>query len=554
LTQAKQINDDILIEEFNDFYFDLENMMNIADDILSEESRLGRMISGDFSSDVWEFICDTRHTKVSLSFSEVSEPILFWDKDNEIQLLAIKCWITTLIPKYSIETIKKYYSYLNKFIIKSRNFDESLLEEVELFLLHKCNDRQRWSNCAALLNFLDFYENDAYQSYKKMLVDIKGSIKMANVYGAVRSLPSAKDVLAFSVVVDNFFSTIETSNPNYFKYYPIYLWWEISNLIPMRPSEFCGINRNSLFEENNRYFIQLPRLKQKNNFHKIQIVDKISIPRFVFEQLEEYISLTTPFGDSDTLISSLSIGFEDQFSKRFTYNHFVAILNSFYVEIVNEKYQVPYEEKIRPGDTRHFAFLNLMRQGYHPVEIARLGGHTSLQAQYHYHQHMEYWVDIEIIQLMQRFNFVQGNVSKSGEKAQKSSSMYFDDEYIREKILKPNESNFEIEVEIGVCTDPDMYCQVDKCFYCEHWKISQDEYLDKKDAIEKELQNCRSVTDKLIETLKDLYRVALKESMENDFLETNQDFNKDLFHTKGELDISLNKTFNFSKNLTKRRK
>src|SRR5699024_12777022 len=59
--------------------------------------------------------------------------------------------------------------------------------------------------------------------------------------------------------------------------------------------------------------------------------------------------------------------------------------------------------KIRPNDTRHFAFLNLMTQGYHPVEIARLGGHNSLNSQYHYHQHVEYWVASEVMELMLNF-------------------------------------------------------------------------------------------------------------------------------------------------------
>ncbi|WP_017382083.1 site-specific integrase, partial [Paenisporosarcina sp. TG-14] len=448
------------------------------------------------------------------------------------------------------KTIKKYYSNFKKFLIHSHNFNETLQDDVELFLLHKCTDRQRWSICVAILNFLDFYEIGEHQSYKKMLIDVKSDIKMDNIVGSVRSLPAAKDVLAFSWVIENYFSTLETNDINYLKYYPIYLWWEISNLIPMRPSEFCGIERTSLFKENDRYFIQLPRLKQKNNHHKIQIIDKISIPQQIFNQLQEYVSLTEPFGSSDTLISSKSIGFTDYFENRFTYNHFIKVLNNFYEEIVDGKYSAPYEQKIRPGDTRHFAFLNLMRQGYHPVEIARLGGHTSLQAQYHYHQHMEYWVDVEIIQLMQRFNFVQGHNSNS--KEGQASSNIFDDEFIREKILKPNDSDFETEVEIGFCTDPEMYCQVDKCFYCEHWKISQDEYLDKKDEIEIELQNCRSDMDRLLDTLKDLYRIALKESMENDFSEINQDFNKDLFYTKSQLDITLNKTLNFSKNLAKR--
>lgn len=550
-----ETNETLLVDDFNDFGYYLVNIEEEVNGILSEEARTGRMFEGNYDSKEWGFISDTRYTKVYFSFNEIAEPLSFWIKDVEMQIKVIKCWVATLVPKYSIETIKKYFSYLNKFLILSHNLDDNYLEDVQKFLLHKCNDRQRWSNCIAVLNFLDFFDREQHQNYKRELLDIKNDINFKNVIGSVRTLPSGKDILAFSRVIEDYFLRVQKDDRNYFKFYPIYLWWKISNLIPMRPSEFCGIRRDSLFEENNRCYIKLPRLKQKDNRHKIQIVDQISLPLSVYKELQEYRVLTIPFGHSETLISSASIidlqDSNNYFDKRFTYNNFVSLLGKFYKEIIDEEYQLTYGEKIRPGDTRHFAFLNLMRQGYHPVEIARLGGHTSLQAQYHYHQHMEYWVDVEIVQLMQKFNFFRGN--ESSEESFNSAANSFDDEFIREKILKPSETGFEEAVDIGICTDPDMYCQVDKCFYCDYWKISQDEYLLRKEELEKEVQNSRSEIDKLLKTLKNLYRVALNESLEHDFSEFNQDFNKDLFYTKSQLDTVLNKTLNFSNNLAKRR-
>ncbi|MEE3953435.1 site-specific integrase [Peribacillus frigoritolerans] len=550
-----ETNETLLVDDFNDFGYYLVNIEEEVNGILSEEARTGRMFEGNYDSKEWGFISDTRYTKVYFSFNEIAEPLSFWIKDVEMQIKVIKCWVATLVPKYSIETIKKYFSYLNKFLILSHNLDDNYLEDVQKFLLHKCNDRQRWSNCIAVLNFLDFFDREQHQNYKRELLDIKNDINFKNVIGSVRTLPSGKDILAFSRVIEDYFLRVQKDDRNYFKFYPIYLWWKISNLIPMRPSEFCGIRRDSLFEENNRCYIKLPRLKQKDNRHKIQIVDQISLPLSVYKELQEYRVLTIPFGHSETLISSASIidlqDSNNYFDKRFTYNNFVSLLGKFYKEIIDEEYQLTYGEKIRPGDTRHFAFLNLMRQGYHPVEIARLGGHTSLQAQYHYHQHMEYWVDVEIVQLMQKFNFFRGN--ESSEESFNSAANFFDDEFIREKILKPSETGFEEAVDIGICTDPDMYCQVDKCFYCDYWKISQDEYLLRKEELEKEVQNSRSEIDKLLKTLKNLYRVALNESLEHDFSEFNQDFNKDLFYTKSQLDTVLNKTLNFSNNLAKRR-
>ncbi|BCC00639.1 hypothetical protein BCJMU51_2846 [Bacillus cereus] len=65
-------------------------------------------------------------------------------------------------------------------------------------------------------------------------------------------------------------------------------------------------------------------------------------------------------------------------------------------------FKVEQEYQLRPNDTRHLAFMSLMMQGYSPVEIARLGGHKTIQTQLHYSSHKEYWVDSEVFKLMKK--------------------------------------------------------------------------------------------------------------------------------------------------------
>ena len=82
----------------------------------------------------------------------------------------------------------------------------------------------------------------------------------------------------------------------------------------MRPAEFCDIDRHALSEENGRFYIRLPRLKQKNH-HKIQIIDKISIPQKLYREIENYITMTNTFGPSITLISDASIKLKRQYDR-----------------------------------------------------------------------------------------------------------------------------------------------------------------------------------------------------------------------------------------------
>jgi integrase len=539
------------IDEFNDYSFDFLDTVETAKQIFIDNINEGLVIEGEYDSLSWKFICKSRYKPVFVNFNDLHEQILFWNLDSNLIITAIKCWFLTQLPNRSVESLKKYLDYLKEFLILSHFFNDDHIENIRLFLQYECDDSKRWNLCVPTLNFLDFFEGvDSSKEYRKMVIDIKKNINIENVSGKTRKLPSAKDVLTFSFAIEKFIADIIKNTDDYFKYYPIYIWWILSNIIPMRPSKFCAIERSSLDDKNSNYFIILPRIKQKQNAHKIQIIDTILIPKKIYQILKEYIELTEPYGNCITLISpkayktqNNSIYRED----RFTYPDLQLLIYRFYNEIVKAKYKLDFQEQIRPGDTRHFAFLNLMRQGYHPVEIARMGGHTSLQAQYHYQQHMDYWVDVEIVQLMHRFNITQESQSSFF-----NSFIYLDNEFINEKVLKPEPSHFTMDLEIGYCTDPDMYCQTNKCFFCKSWKISYDEFLLKKEIIQKELQSCKSDIQKLTATMKNLFSIAVNESLSEDDVSDNSiDFNRDLHYTKNQLDVALHKLATLSNKIRK---
>ena len=92
----------------------------------------------------------------------------------------------------------------------------------------------------------------------------------------IRELPSTQDILKFSLVVEDYFKT-DLSDDNYRKYFCIYLWWNLTTVIPLRISEFCDIKRNSLVEEDDGFLLKLPRKKQNNR--RIQVIDSILIPK-----------------------------------------------------------------------------------------------------------------------------------------------------------------------------------------------------------------------------------------------------------------------------------
>ncbi|MDY0409804.1 site-specific integrase [Paracerasibacillus soli] len=189
--------------------------------------------------------------------------------------------------------------------------------------------------------------------------------------------------------------------------------------------------------------------------------------------------------------------------------------------------------KIRPNDTRHFAFLNLMTQGYHPVEIARLGGHVSIYSQYHYHQHLEYWVDSEVLELMLKFSLNQ-NIG------QHTKEIFDEKEFKKKFILRPSENkDVRIPLSIGYCTDPNQNCKVDDHVFCDAWRISFEEYKEKADIILKKINDKENMTKQLLQNLKDLYQIAMKGFKEGLYSEKNVLFNRELIETSKQLKHSL---------------
>src|SRR5699024_1589232 len=115
---------------------------------------------------------------------------------------------------------------------------------------------------------------------------------------------SSQDILKFSLVIEDYFQP-GMAEQEYFKFYPVYLWWKLTTIIPLRISEFCSIDRSGLNHREGDYFIKLPRKKQNNR--RVQVHDEIYIPNSLANNIVEYVNRTNQFGDSKTLISYKSI-------------------------------------------------------------------------------------------------------------------------------------------------------------------------------------------------------------------------------------------------------
>jgi len=175
------------------------------------------------------------------------------------------------------------------------------------------------------------------------------------------------------------------------------------------------------------------------------------------------------FNENKQLENDINLRYNVQtkmYNNAFTRNNLRDLINSFYDLVIEKKYKdFSINKRLKPGDTRHLAFMSLLLQGVSPIEIAMLGGHTTLDAQSRYTGHVEYYIDSEIINFIGNKNI---NISVTGKNLKEiimnkswSCPIFVAD-------CSPTEDG------IGYCTidmitGTELCDDVEYCIYCKKW-------------------------------------------------------------------------------------
>jgi len=540
------------LHAFNEEEYTDEYSLSLAKEMLEKEQENSPFSHLTFEEDTWELYVESQGNSRKIKFEEVAQLVRFHPQFDETKfVLIVKCWVASLIHQFSINYADSMYRYLVQFLDLSTMLDPTSIKEVEFILTKKTSKRIQYDMALSTLNFIEYYPFlDKESRYGPLLFDIKEANFVSKRDDAQRDLPPTKEVHLFHWIMRDYFKGLDRNSEEYLLYFPIYLWWNLTMLIPLRPCEFCTIKRNALIEEkDHHYYIKLPREKQPKN--RVQVVDKIKIPFHMANEILHYQNRISDFYPVDTLLHpSLVKTKKDKSSYTTTRHHY--LLRLFYRDVVGGKYgltmlldkkkNVPVPDTrekplvditkpIATGDTRHFSMLNLMRQGYHPLEIARLAGHTSIYSQQGYYSHLEYWVDTEVLQLMERL---------SADLESSDTVDFDDDDFKTQFIFKPGTSLDKIPLDLGYCTDPAQNCPVEDHFACPHYRLTEYEYMNRQAEIEEAYKRSNTHIKHLLSVLTNLQKIAQKHSDKDyEFSDNDVLYNKDLIEIKKQLDVAL---------------
>lgn len=376
-------------------------------------------------------------------------------------------------------TIQAKITFINQAIIASKGLrDNDCYSLLENHLTGKPAS-VIFKNASALAKYLillGYSENDDLVS---LCLQLGYGYK-----NTVRNLPNFKDVLTFDWIINDFLEKATIREKEI--YYPVILWWKITLIIPMRVKEFVSIKKDCIKEVDGKFTLTIPREKLKRRqSHDIEITDTLFINHDIYKLIQDYLYITKDNPNDEYLLSYYHYCKSEQHRKshasalkinktKFEEPQFSRLLYNFYEEIIENKYNLSLQ-RIKPLDTRHFAFCNMMFQGFNMLTIARIGGHTRLNSQMHYFSHLEYFSQSSIQYLADQYKkmpsitYQENSISND----QNIKNMYAKSilQQIPEDILK----NLP-KMEYGYCLFDPKKCPVGDCRYCEHLYIPLHEF------------------------------------------------------------------------------
>ncbi|MDM0699001.1 hypothetical protein QTH73_01140 [Clostridium perfringens] len=449
-------------------------------------------------------------------YSQVYYHIKFDDIDaTDDTKIIVKCWLTSLMQEdRTANTVYCKYSSIKRFINETNNFDVEELDNTKgnlvSTILAGLSQRQKSDYIVDLKNYIIFLDSyalseDGHFKVLHSISNIKTSTKREN-----KKLPKSMNIIGFEYYLKKFFNE---DDYDFLKklYKPILLWWKITNVIPMRTSEFAfKLKRDCLIKDNSKYYLKIGRVKVDNGSKKggkIPILSRLEITKEIYDLINDYIYDTSFDKDTKTLLSyqalqmfkkkameecsyMCDINFHatkvKNHSDMFNQDNLKSLLKSFYKVVIKGIYDdKKIDEELTLGDTRHLAFSSLALQGVSPIEIAMLGGHTTLNMQVNYSGHIEYYIDCEIL------DYVSNRNIKPTVDDESLINIIFNKPQVCPRFLAdctPTDDG------VGYCTldlekDATLCDEVHNCVFCKKWwcEPSNDSYIKVKDFIQNTL-------------------------------------------------------------------
>jgi len=389
-----------------------ENSIKSAKEIFRHYKEKGVILNTDFDDVRWQLHDEYSNVGIRFDFPKLGykrhlEPIfgiLFSDF-----VLYQKTYIVHTLGDRVLSTLQKIANDTKKFI---KNYQDAVLDRqfdykvpyhlIEFLSMLPCIDEEKRDEILFCLEELIEINYEDYTQNR-------------------RSLSQFQSYFLFDRLLNQFWTLSLDRNLRLF-YFPLYLWWQITGVIPLRPREFLLTPRNCLVQGKDGPQLKLRRNKLKGSGGKVNYTiseDYIeviySIPAALHKEIENYLEMTE-YNESNNLDTLFRTEYHYQKfghpkhvnSRYYTYANLSCCLRIFYQEVIADSMHHHVIkgkrsgdcmlgdddiEYIYLGDTRHIAMINIIAQGGTPTIAMLLAGHSNIDISSHYYANLNSMIE-----------------------------------------------------------------------------------------------------------------------------------------------------------------
>ena len=399
-----------------------EDSLNKAKELFSEYKEKHILIDCDFEDSRWLITDEYAITGLNFRVEEFSYRRHYeklFNMNVEEFTNSIKVFVTTLLGKYAPTSIRDFLNDIARLITINPEQIISGRADLSTFSITMC------------LNFLYMMPNE--RDYD-LIESIENSIGYTN--SGQRALAEFDTYFLFGEIMDDFWTSDMNEATRLF-FYPLYLWWHITAIIPLRPREFIVTPRNCLKEKDGTHVLVIRRnmlkgRRKRGIKYKINedyATQELNVSADMATEIQRYIDWTKKYDATD--ISTLLIAdphyakFERRktpLSRFYTMQNLYTCLRYFYSEVIEGIYHLKVVEKtahieageigrLNLGDTRHLALINLMLEGGNPSLAMELAGHENIEMAAHYYSNVTNLVECRTYRQYRKV--IGGNVQYS---------------------------------------------------------------------------------------------------------------------------------------------